>query len=237
MNNKHIGCVLVLLVAFVMTSCGGDTNDSSDSGQAAEAPRPKPTDSEPPEPTPSGTLATGPVPCNKFSYPAGFKQADAAPPVLCAFESSDARVSVTVGAGPVTFEQLRAFEESTAKSNGDTPPRARRSHGRRVELRSHLARGRRLQPDRPLPRGLGREGADLQGWCAGREGRRHHPGRLLRRRPRRPLHARGLMLRTLLGSLATPGLGLAVLVVTATASTPRTAHVNTSRSAVGTSSR
>jgi len=123
MNNKHIGCVLVLLVAFVMTSCGGETSDSSDSSKPADSSStPTPRDSELPEPTPSGTLATGPVPCEKFSSPAGFKQAGTAPPVLCAFESSDARVSVTVGAGPATFEQLRAFEESTAKSNGVTPP-------------------------------------------------------------------------------------------------------------------
>ena len=127
MNNKLIGCGLVLLVAFVMTSCGGGTGDSSDSGKAAESSStPTPTESESesesPQPTPSGTLATGPVPCKKFSAPAGFKQAGAVPPVLCAFESSDARVTVTVGPGPATFEQLRAFEESMAKSNGVTPP-------------------------------------------------------------------------------------------------------------------
>ena len=44
------------------------------------------------------------------------------PPVMCAFESSDARVSVAVGPGPQSFEQLQKVEEITARSKGVAPP-------------------------------------------------------------------------------------------------------------------
>ena len=123
MTNKHIGCALFLLVAFVITSCGSGTSDSSDSAKAADSSSaPSPTKSEPSGPMPSGTLATKPAPCEKFSAPAGFKQAGAGPPVMCAFESSKARVTVSVGAGPGSFEALQRFESDVARSNGVTPP-------------------------------------------------------------------------------------------------------------------
>ncbi len=128
MHNKQIGCVaLLLLAAMVLTSCGSETSDSSGSAKDADrtstpTPTPSPTESEPSGPPPSGTLATKPVPCKKFTAPAGFKQAGAMPPVMCAFESKDARVTVSVAGGPVSFADLQQFEELAARSKGVTPP-------------------------------------------------------------------------------------------------------------------
>ena len=124
MNNKQIGSVpLLLLAAMVLTSCGSETSGSSDSAKDADrTSTPSPTESEPSGPPPSGTLATKPVPCKKFTAPAGFKQAGAMPPLMCAFESKDTRVTVSVAAGPDSFGHLQRFEEDAARSKGVTPP-------------------------------------------------------------------------------------------------------------------
>ena len=121
MNNKHINCVVLLLAALVLTACGSETNDSASSNKAPDKSS-NTSEAKPPEPEPAGTLATKPVPCKKFSAPAGFQESGAMPPVMCAFESNDARISVAVGPGPQSFEQLQKVEEITAKSNGVAPP-------------------------------------------------------------------------------------------------------------------
>ena len=124
--NKIVSWALLSLSALVLSACGSDTSGSADSAETSDT-SPATTSSEasasePPAPEPSGILSTNPVPCTKLPAPAGFQRAFAAPPVMCAFESDDARVTVTVGAGPRSFEQLRIFEEDAARSNGVTPP-------------------------------------------------------------------------------------------------------------------
>ena len=123
MNSLHITCVTLLLAALVLTACGSSTDGSPNSDKGPEnSSKTGSSESEPPEPVPSGTLATEPVPCTKFSAPAGFRDSGAMPPVMCAFESSDARVTVAVGPGPRSFEQLQQVEENAARSKGVAPP-------------------------------------------------------------------------------------------------------------------
>ena len=123
MNISHIRNVFLLLAALVLASCGSETSGPTGSAKAADSSStPSPTASESPAPRPSGTLATQPVPCKKFSAPAGFRPAAAMPPT-CIFESSDASVVVKVDpTGPSAFEQLQQMEEMRAREKGVTPP-------------------------------------------------------------------------------------------------------------------
>ena len=115
----------------------------------------------------------------EVAAPAGFKQAAAVPPVMCAFESSDARVSVTVGPGPASFEQLQLLEENVARSNGVTPPVLEQVP---VDGWSFAAIWPELvgfnRMDRYLVDSAGNALACKVG-VAGRQGRRDHPGGLL----------------------------------------------------------
>jgi hypothetical protein len=137
MNSKHVGCVLVSIAALVLTSCGSEPSGSSDAKDADNTASPSPTESQSPSPKESESAsskeskspelppgwrpATNPVPCESFTAPAGFDPASTLPP-QCAFESSDARVSIGEGPAPASFEQLLFIEENTARSSGAAPP-------------------------------------------------------------------------------------------------------------------
>lgn len=114
--------LIPLVAALSLSSCGADEKAEDDKPPAAGAAQtPEPSPSEP-EPTNTGTLLTTPVPCGKFKVTAEFKPSGAAPPVMCAFESGDARVTITVSSFPSSFELLERMEGDAAQSKGIAPP-------------------------------------------------------------------------------------------------------------------
>ena len=110
------------------------------------------------------------------------------PPVMCAFESSDARISVAVGPGPQSFEQLQKVEEITARSNGVAPPALEQVS---VDGWTVAAIWPELGGFNRMDRYLADSAGNVLTCKVGVQGGKvdaDHPGGILRQRPRPPLH-------------------------------------------------
>ncbi len=118
----HHTLLIPIVVALSLSSCGADEKAEDDSASAAEGTATPDPATDEPDATNTGTLLTTPVPCGKFKVTADLKPSGAAPPVMCAFESGDARVTITVSKVPNTFELLERMEGDAAQSKGIAPP-------------------------------------------------------------------------------------------------------------------